>query len=205
MIIHDCEQRSEAWYALRLGMPTASEFSKIITSAGAPSKSRSGYAISLAAEVYAGGSVDTWGGNVHLERGKTLEEDAIRQYEFLNDVAVSPVGFITDDAQTMGCSPDGMVGDDGMVEVKCLKAENHIEAMLYHQRHGRAPTTYVQQTQGQIWIAERKWCDLIFYHPMLPQLVIRQTPDADVVAGLEVGIPLLLAERDEVVDLLRSA
>lgn len=204
-IIHACPQRSEEWYRLRCGMPTASEFSKIVTSTGAESKSRGGYSISLAAEMYAGGSVDTWGGNVHLERGRTLEEDAISRYEFENDVAVSPVGFVTDDDKTCGCSPDGFVGNHGMVEVKCLKAENHIAAIIYFRKNGTCPTDHVQQTQGQMWIAERAWVDLIFYHPCLPMLVIRQEPNMAVIAGLSAGIASLIADRDQIVSMLRSS
>lgn len=203
-IVHDVPQRSEAWYQLRLGMPTASEFSKIVTSTGAESKGRSGYAATLAAELYAGGSVDTWGGNVHLERGRTLEEDAIARYEFERDVTVTPVGFITTDDMSAGASPDGMVGDHGMIEVKCLKAENHIAAMLYFRKNWKCPTDYVQQTQGQMWIAGRVWADLIFYHPSLPMFVIRQEPNFDVISGLSSGIKALIAERDQIVAMLRG-
>ena len=204
MIIHDVDQRSEAWYALRAGLPTASAFSKIVTSTGAERKSRFGYAISLAAEKYAGGSVDTWGGNTHLDRGRTLEEDAISRYEFENDVSVTPVGFVTDDDVTCGCSPDGLVGNYGCVEVKCLKAENHIAALFYFRKNGTVPTDYVQQTQGQMWITERKWSDLIFYHPSLPMIVIRQFPNEAVISGLSEGIKTLITERDEIVKVLRE-
>ncbi len=74
---HDVEQGSEEWYALRAGKPTASEFSKLITSKGEPSKSAATYAITLAIEAYAGGPVDAWEGNAHTERGKNLEAEAI--------------------------------------------------------------------------------------------------------------------------------
>lgn len=198
MIIHEVEQRSEEWYALRAGRPTASEFSKIVQSDGKPSKSASGYALTLAAEMFAGKPVDAWEGNAWTERGREMEEAALSLYSFAHGVTANPVGFITDDAKTMGCSPDGLIGDDGMVEVKCLKAENHVKAILYFQKNGRCPTDYVQQTQGQILIAERGWCDLVFYHPELPLLVIRQRQIADVMEGLAKQIPLVLKERDDV-------
>ena len=205
MIVHDLEQRSDAWYALRAGKPTASEFSRVVTSKGEESKSRYGYALTLAAEVYAGGQVDAWGGNAWTERGREIEAEAITRYEFQNDVDVVKTGFITDDAGTVGCSPDGLVGDHGMIEVKCLKAERHIEAILYYRKHGTAPPDYIQQTQGQLWIAERRWCDLCLFHPSLPLLVIRQEPVLPVIAGLTAGIPLLLQERDAIVSALRGA
>lgn len=204
MIVHDVEQRSPEWYALRAGIPTASEFSKIITSKGEPSKQADTYAMTLAAEMFAGKPVDAWEGNAWTERGRVMEAAALALYEFAHDVAVTPVGFITDDGRTMGCSPDALVGDDGMAEVKSLKAENHVKAILYHQKHGRCPTDYVQQTQGQLMIAGRKWADLIFYHPELPLLVIRQYPDADIADALRREIPPLIAQRDSVLAAIRA-
>ena len=203
MKIHDVEQRSDEWYALRAGMPTASEFSKIVTSKGEPSKSAATYALTLAAELFAGRPVDAWEGNVWTERGREMETHAIGLYEFTRDLDVERVGFVTDDAGEIGCSPDGFVGDDGLVEVKCLKAENHVKAIIYFQKHGRCPTDYVQQAQGQMMICWRAWCDIVFFHPVLPLLVIRQEPDRDVQAALLAGIPHLCSERDTVLAALR--
>jgi hypothetical protein len=198
MKIHDVEQRSDAWYSLRAGMPTASEFSKIVTSNGEPSKSASGYALTLAAELFAGRPVDAWEGNVWTERGREMEAKAIELYEFTRDLDTEPVGFVTDNAGTMGCSPDRFIGNDGLAEVKCLKAENHVKAILRHQKDGSCSPEYIQQTQGQMMICERAWCDLVFYHPELPMLVIRMKPDSDVQHPLMAGIPRLCKERDEV-------
>ena len=205
MKIHDCEQRTEEWHRLRAGVPTASEFSKLVTSKGEPSKSMEKYAVTLAAEVMAGGPVDAWQGNAHTERGAILEPEAISLYEFVHGATVEPVGFVTSDCGRWGCSPDGLVGDDGMVEVKCLKAENHIEAVLYYEKNERPQTTYIQQTQGQMYICERQWCDLIFYHPVLPLLVIRETPILDVVAGLVTQLADVLQERDRIVAILKKS
>lgn len=203
MIFHDVAQRSEEWYAIRLGKPTASEFSKIVTSKGEPSKQADTYSITLAVELFAGKPVDVWEGNAWTERGRELEQEALSLYAFARDAEILPVGFATDDAETMGCSPDGLVGDDGMVEVKCLKAENHAKAILYHATKGHCPPDYVQQTQGQLLICGRQWCDLVFYHPDLPLLTIRQRPDKAVHDALVAQIPLVCRERDMVVEQLR--
>jgi len=205
MIIHDFEQRSPEWYAARCGIPTASEFSKLITSKGEPSKTLNTYALTLAGEAFAGEPLEVWEGNQWTERGKELEGEAIHLYEFATESKVELVGFVTTDAQNAGCSPDGFVGNDGMVEIKCLKPENHIKAILYHQKNGTCPTDYVQQTQGQMLICERKWCDLIFYHPKLPMLTIRQEPDAKLWDALKGGIKDVIAERDRVLAALRAA
>jgi hypothetical protein len=204
MIIHDMEQRTPEWYALRLGMPTGSMFSKLITSEGKPSKSLSVYARTLAGELFSGKELEAWEGNQWTERGKEMEDSAKRLYEFANDVSVVDVGFITDDNKTWGCSPDGLVGDDGMVEYKCLKGETHIETIMYYKKHGKCPTKYVQQTQGQILIAERKWCDLVFYHPELPNLTIRQEPLASVVEGLLLQKDNVILKRDEIIGVLND-
>ena len=204
MIIHSCEQRSGDWSALRAGRPTASEFSRLITSDGTQSKSLPGYALTLAGEMFAGKTLDTFEGTAWTERGREMEDEAIRRYQFDRDLDVDPVGFVTDDAKKAGCSPDGLVGADGLVEVKCLKAENHIKAILYFQKNGRCPTDYAQQTQGQLWICERLWCDLIFYHPELPLLVIKQVPDLVIFSALKREVDAVSRERDVILESLKQ-
>jgi len=203
MKIHnDIEQNSDQWLALRAGKPTASAFSNLITSTGTASKSLPNYAITLAGELYAGKPLDAFEGNSWTERGHDLEDNARAKYEMLNDIDAIQIGFVTDDKETHGCSPDSLVGDNGLLEIKCLKAENHIKAIMYHQKHGKMPTTYVQQTQGQMMVCERDWCDLVFYHPDLPMLTIRSEPDTKIIHGLKQGIADVIAERDEVLEKL---
>ncbi len=203
MIIHDVTQGTAEWLTLRAGIPTASNFSMLVTSTGERSKSLAGYALTLAGEMFAGKPLEVWDGNQWTDRGKELEAEAIRLYEFANDTEVKRVGFVTDNDKSHGCSPDGFVGQDGMVEIKCLKPENHIKAILYFQAKGSCPTDYIQQTQGQLLIAERQWCDLIFYHPALPLLTIRQTPNVAIHAALVDGLVTVKLERDRIVDALR--
>jgi hypothetical protein len=195
MIKHDCEQNTDPWLALRAGKPTASEFSKLITSTGAPSKSMKAYAEQLAGELYAGKPLDSWEGNKYTERGHEVEDEAVSAYELMKGVDTQSVGFITDDLMQWGCSPDRLVGDDGMLEVKCLP-KLHIEAIRYYKKNGRIPTKFVQQTQGQVLIAERKWCDLFFYHTDLPKVIIRVTPDEKVITGLKEQLRACIAERN---------
>ena len=204
MILHDVEQRSPEWDALRAGKPTASGFSNLVTSKGEPSKSLEPYALTLAAELYAGKPVDAWEGSWWMKRGAEIEGEALSFYAFMSDADTNSAGFVTDDAKEIGCSPDALVGGDGMVELKCLKAETHIKTILYYRKEGRCPTDYVQQTQGQMMICERGWCDLVFYHPDLPLLIVRQTPIKAIVDGLRAAIPGVLARRDEVCAILNE-
>jgi hypothetical protein len=205
MKIHPCAQRSPEWFALRAGRPTASEFSKLVTSTGEISKTLATYALTLAGEMFAGKPLDGIEPTQWMERGQEMEAEAIRCYQFQCDADVDPVGFVTDDELRMGCSPDGLVGSDGGVEVKCLKASNHIGAILYHQKHGRCPPDYIQQVQGSLMITGRKFWDTVFYHPDLPLLVIRQVPDIKLHACLLNAITLVLTSRDEVLAALKKA
>lgn len=204
MIIHRVEQRSPEWYALRTGMPTASEFGSFFTAKKRePSAQLATYALTLAAEVFAGKRLDPFEGNKWTERGKEFEAKAFKLYEFANDVTIDPIGFITDDAKTMGCSPDGLVGDDGMVEFKCLKAENHIKAILHYADTKTCLPEFLDQTQGQIMIGERKWCDLVHFHPDLPLLVIRQHGDTEIHKAQRDAVARVRAERDRVLAILQ--
>ena len=202
MKLHTMPQLSAEWYAVRVGLPTASEFSRIVTSTGEPSKSRRGYAMQLAAELFAGEDLNRWGGNISTDRGRFLEEDGLRRYAFEQDAELELIGFITDDDESFGCSPDSFVGDDGLAEVKCLNAEKHVATILRYQNDGTIPPEFTQQTQGQLLITDRKWCDLVFYHPALPMLVCRQEPIPAVQSGLLEGIASLIEERDEILKTL---
>lgn len=204
MLVHNIPQGTEEWLKLRSGIPTASCFDKLITSAGEPSKSLCGYAITLAGELYAGKPLESFEGNAHTERGKALEDEARKMYAFLSGTSPEIIGFVTDDAATYGCSPDSIVDGDGLLEIKCLKAENHIKALLYYRKNGKCPPDYVQQTQGQIFVCERDWCDLFFYHPDLPKLTIRQNRNEQIIRALDEQIKNVIAERDRVLKELQE-
>jgi len=203
MIIYDdLEQGSDAWFQARCGIPTASEFGKLITSTGAPSKSMEAYAYTKACEKFAGQRVDPFMGNSWTDAGTEDEAAEREKYAFLSDDEVTELGFVTDDEVTCGCSPDSLVGDDGLLELKRLKGSLLIEANLYYLKHNKLPTKYVQQVQGQMMILERKWCDVSFYNPLLPSLTIRVYPDSDVVAGLKAQIKACNKLRDETLEIL---
>ena len=155
MKIHDVQQNTPEWLALRAGMPTASEAKKLVTSTGAASKSMPEYAQKLSGDLYAGKPIDAWEGNKYTERGHEVEDEARLAYA-MRGGNIQQVGFITDDLQRWGCSPDSLVDDDGMLEIKCLPKQ-HIKALLYFKKHGKAPSEYIVQPQMQLLVAERKW------------------------------------------------
>jgi len=203
MIIHDIEQGTEEWHTLRAGIPTASCFSKLVTSSGAVSKSMPEYAMTLAAEKYAGKVLDGFQGNKYTDRGHELEESARLAYSMDSDLDVDQVGFITNDLMQYGCSPDGLAGE-GLVEIKCQIAKEHVKTLMYFDKHGKAPTTYIPQVQGQMFVTGRPWCDLTFYHPDLPMRIIRITPDQLVVDTLKKQLKAVEAERNIILKLLNK-
>lgn len=174
MIIHPCVQGTEEWRRLRLGRPTASEFHRIVTPTGKPSSQASDYCNDLLGELMLGRPLDgptmPW-----MERGQLLEEEARRYYEFQQEAEVELVGFCTTDDLTIGCSPDGLVGEDGLVEIKCPAPGGVVEALLSSTK--TIDKKYWPQVQGQLFVTGRRFVDLIAYHPELPAAIVRVERD----------------------------
>jgi hypothetical protein len=175
MKIYMVEQRSDAWRHLRLGIPTASNFSKIVTPKKCElSKSAADYALRLVAERLLNMTSESSIENPWMERGTVMEADAARHYEFLHDVTTIPVGFITTDDGRMGCSPDRLVAGDQKVavEIKCQAPHVHLNYLL-----NGTDDHYAAQIHGQILIAELERVDLFSYHPAMPAALIKTMPD----------------------------
>ena len=180
MIILDHEQGTEEWLAARLGRPSASNFSKLITATGKPSSSADGYINQLIAELITGESGPFYI-NAHMERGNLLEPDAREMYEFISGNDTLEVGFIVDTTFSYGCSPDALVGSDGGLELKCPAANTQVAYL-------RDPTAgvkkYWQQLQGCLWVTGRDWWDFMTYHPDLPHTLVRVERDNAYIANL---------------------
>ena len=174
MITLECEQLSEAWFTARAGIPTASCFDKILKADGEPSKSAPDYLCQLAGEVRLG-KKETGFSNKATDHGTEAESDAVRFYEFINRVKVERVGFCyRDEQRKYGCSPDGLVGNDGLIEVKCPeKIHVHVRYLL----DGKFPAIFHRQVQGNIFVTGREWCDFMSYYEGLPPFIIRVYPD----------------------------
>lgn len=185
MITHDIEQGTDEWYQVRLGKPTASRFKDIYTSTGKSAAGADNYLHLLLAEMMAGKPLESYT-NQWMERGTELEPEARTFYE-LEREPVELVGFVTDDAGTVGCSPDGLTASGG-VEIKCPKAETHIKYMLA----GKCPAEYYPQVQGCMWICERDSWDFISYHPDLKPFLVTVPRDDKYITGLEGAIDTFL-------------
>lgn len=205
MIINSCEQYSDEWWEKKNGKPSASNGKKMVTSQGKESKSMPEYAIELAGDLFAGKPLDTFEGNAWTERGTELEDSARSLYEMVYNCEVQEVGFCTDDNNLYIASPDGLILDNGLVEFKCLKATNHIKAIIYHAKNRKPPTDYVSQVQMQLFVTGRKWCDLVFFHPNLPELIIRIEPDLTFHMMLAKQLKAVIEERDKIIGILNAA
>ena len=159
-------QRDEQWFKDRAGKFTGSRFSDLMakTKSG-PSTSRKNLITRLAIERIRGTCMDTYS-NFAMQRGTELEPDAIEAYENAQLVAVEAIDFIQHpDLDFVGVSPDGLVGDDGLVEVKCPLAEDkHYEAL----DAGAHVREYFWQLQGQLWVSGRQWIHAVSFDPRWP-------------------------------------
>lgn len=171
MNVLDCIQGTEEWHKARCGVPTASEFDKIITSKGEPSKQRTKYLYQLAGERLAG--VQESYQNGAMQRGTDLEGEARDLYRFITDSEVQEIGFCLSDNGLYGASPDGLVGEKGGLEIKCPALATHIGYLV----EGVLPTDYVQQVFGNLLVTGRDWWDFMSYFPGIKPLIVRANRD----------------------------
>ena len=177
---HDVAQYSEEYDRLRLGIPTSSNFHKIITPQGKPSKQWREYACVLIAERILQQKIEFYNSPA-MERGLIVETEAADWYEFDHDVTVQKVGFITDDDHTVGCSPDRLVGDEGLLEIKAPLPHTQVEYWI----SGEVSERFRPQLQGQLYISQRSWVDIVCWHDVLPKLVMRVEPDGKFIESLD--------------------
>jgi hypothetical protein len=184
MIEFACEQRSLEWNEARRGIPTASQFSRIVTpKALKPSKSAELYTCELVFAAVTGIVVDT--DEDYMTRGTQLEDEAISLYEFTRDVKTRKAGFIfKDESRTCGGSPDRLVDPDGGLEVKVPRGSNHVRYLL-----GGFDDEHRIQVQALLWITGRKWWDLMSYHSMFKPAIVRCVPDSKVFAAFDAMLP----------------
>jgi hypothetical protein len=173
-------QGTPEWIANRIGLPTASQFGRIIQPTKLCMSTQAiGYIDELLAEWMLGRSLDEYIDQVMM-RGMELEADAINFYEMQRDCEVTKVGLIVNDEGTVGCSPDGTISIDGGLEIKCPLAKTH----MGYLRRGMIDKKYVGQIQGALWITEREWWDVLSYNPFLPPALLRVHRDDKYIAAL---------------------
>lgn len=191
MIISTVIQRSPEWHQARLGMPTASGLSRIVTSRGELSKQAPKYMLQLLEEWFTGRAIRTFV-SYWMERGAALEPEALAYYELKTGRTVDRVGFVyRDQRQLVGCSPDGLfLSADTGIEVKCPSPKVHKRYL----EGGRMPTEHTQQVQGQMWICGAQQWDWMSYHPDMDALILTIKRDEAFIAKLELTVNCFIAE-----------
>ena len=158
-VIRDIDQCSEEWLKLRLGVATASNFDKIITTTGKESESLKKYALQLATELMLETPEPSFKNDV-MARGNELESLARDAYQEQSFNVVEQITMFKSDCGNFGYSPDGLVDDDGLVEIKFPIATTHFKYLL----DNKMPTDYWQQVQGGLWVSQRKWIDFVSFN-----------------------------------------
>lgn len=196
----EAEQGGEEWVAARLGKVTASRIADMLarTKSGWAA-SRANYAAELVTERLTGIQTDSFK-SAAMQWGTDVEPAAKVAYEFWREAVVDQVGFIDHPTIPMaGASPDGTVGADGLVEVKCPLTATHIATLL----DAKVPSRYVLQMQWQMACTGRAWCDFVSFDPRLPEemrlFVQRVHRDDDKIAEVENEVVLFLNEVDATV------
>lgn len=160
---HDVEQRSEAWHALRRGRFTASRSSDAMATNrdGKPSASRKNLKLQIVLEILTGRSHERGFTTQAMQDGIDREAEAVMRYEAVTGLIVTPIGFVSHNDYLAGCSPDGFVGEHGLLSVKCPIPATHLDYL----RSGIVPSDYRLQILHESWLTGRRWCDFFSYQP----------------------------------------
>lgn len=159
------EQGTEEWHQARLGRATASRFKDVMTKIKyGEAAARKNYKYELVAERLTGQHQETYS-NAAMDWGTDNEPVARLRYELTTGNDVEECGFFVHPEIEAGASPDGLIGDDGLLEIKCPNTSTHIETL----RKRTVPSQYYWQIQGQLWMTDRQWCDFVSFDPRLPE------------------------------------
>ena len=196
------EQGSQEWLALRAGKVTASKAADVmssITTAGYRN-----YLADLVVERLTGNKTESFT-NAAMQWGVDQEQLARAEYEVKTGSFVDQIAFVEHPTiVNLGCSPDGLVGDDGLIEIKCPNTATHIDYVM----QDKVPTKYIPQIQCQLAVTGRKWCDFVSFDPRLPDglqiLIVRLERDDEYIEKLEARVIKFLDEVNSAVTGLKE-
>lgn len=192
MQIINCIQGTDEWIVAKLGVVSSSNFSKVLNKGAG----RKLYMRKLTAERLSGVRDESYS-NKCMADGIELEPDARAFYERVNSCIVEQVGFIKKD-DWIGSSPDGLVGKDGGIEIKCVIPSTQVETIL----RGAMQTGYKPQVQGQLYVTDRKWIDWISYCPLLkarPYFCVRVYRDEEYIKDLSKVIDVFVEQLKDMI------
>lgn len=201
MIRLDVVQGEPEWLRARIGVITASEFDNILQPVKLLPAKGDAYLRRMLAEVLTGEPIEVKGSS-WAERGHDMEDLARRAYAEMRGVYPERVGFVTTDDGRVGYSPDSFIGDEGLLEIKVLSAENHAGALIDPEGYA---LDHRGQCQGGLYVAERKWIDLMFWNPKMPEVIVRCEPDPKYLAALHPALDAFKARLDAAIAKARPA
>jgi putative phage-type endonuclease len=180
MKIHDVQQNTPEWFALRLGKFTASDAQAIANNG----KGLETLVYEKVAELLTGKFKEEYT-NADIERGKELEEMARNSYELETQKLVKKVGFV-EKSERVGCSPDGFIAEDGLQEIKCLNNANFVKFMYLQQ----IDPAHEWQMQMQMLVCERQYCDYVIFNPNFekPVIITKVLRDEAMIEKLRIGL-----------------
>jgi putative phage-type endonuclease len=192
----DIEQGSDAWKAARLGHVTASNMAELMSKGKGTAEAvgRYKYKVKLVAERLTMTGGESYS-NAAMEWGVEQEQFAAIAYECETNQFVDTTGFwLHPSIQWLGVSPDRLVGNDGLIEIKCPNTTTHLGYLF----DGKVPTDYYKQIQCQLWVTGRQWCDFVSYDPRLPKrnqlLIVRTERDENLIKEMELETLQFLSE-----------
>jgi len=201
MKIHNCIQGTREWLNLRAGIPTASEFGRITSAHQIRQAIKNDKPVKLldGAETYMCELLaermlhepQTKAVTMWMSRGSEHEAEAVSYYEMARGVDTEVVGFCTNDEGTIGASPDRLVGDDGLLEIKVPSPAIHVGYLLNADGAG---DDYRVQAMGQLWITGRQWVDIMSYNPGMPEAMVRFERDEVFIAMLASAVTEFVAK-----------
>lgn len=192
-VIH-CQQGTDEWKAYRTGIITCSELDSVMAKGrtkDSPSLTRRTYMLKLIGEQFTGEPSEGWEGNKHTDRGHLHEPIARSLYEEKTGNKVDQVGIILNHG--IGYSPDGLVGEDGAVEIKSKLP--HL--LLHYLLSDSMPPEHTKQMQGGLWVAEREWCDLVVFYPGMKPYIKRAYRDEKLIAEIKQAVEAFYSDMDE--------
>lgn len=200
VILRELKQGSEQWLRVKLGVPTASGFKEILTPKFAlrTGETPRTYLYKKLAEKMTGAPLPAFN-NRAIEHGHTFEEEARDMFSLTTGLDVEQVGFIVGADGRCGCSPDGLIGDDSGLEVKCPNAETHLKYLDANE----VPDEYVTQVHGSIWVSQRKSWRFMSYYPELPPLILTVERDEEVMGKFDTALAKFYADFDAAMDRLQ--
>jgi putative phage-type endonuclease len=192
MIILNIEQQSEAWHEARCGRVTGTRFKALV--AGESTATYKDLVSNIACEIITGKQEESYS-NAAMEHGIETEPIARKEYENLFDCDVKQIGFLIPDEdhkyhEWIGISPDGILSDNGMIEIKCPIAKTH----LGYIEDNRLPAEYKHQVQGQLFVTGFAYCDFMSYVEGMKSFIIRVYPDQELFKEFEKRLDVLIEE-----------